>query len=655
MGESLPLKKDMIYLPNFIQENGGPRVGERFEMSMYGVDLDFTVAGATEEILMGAALNTIHRFYVSDETFDELARRMPEGRLTMLTLRLEDYNNADIFRSDFGQDMPQDGVMTTVSYLSARQARTTMSLVVAVFIAAFAVVLIIVCLIVVRFRINTDIEESMINIGAQKAVGYKSSQIVSSIVLQFGVITLIGGVAGMLIGQALVPVIANILRAQIALVWQPGFNAKSAAISLALVLATVLLITALSARRIKKLHPLTALRGGLSTHSFKKNALPLSRARGPLSLLLALKQLAQNKKQAVMTGVIMAAVSVAAVMCITLYYSMNVNAEGFVRGFFGEVADASFILKDSKDGEAFVQNMERHDNVRKIFGFEDSTFALKIDGTDNHPSAVEDCAMLEGNMLLEGVYPRHDNEIALGAPAARVLEKGAGDMVTVECDGNGIEKQYMVTGVVQYTSHNGFNGVITGEGLRRLKPDFAFTGYAVYVENGVDADAFIEDVKRAEGDIFMSAGSPFENVGGMISSMGGILTIVAAGIVAATVCVVILALFMLIKTTILRRRRELGIQKALGFTTPQLMNQIALGLTPPIFAGIIAGAVIGCVGFNPMLAAMMSSLGIVKASLPIPMDWLLVACAALAALTYAISLLIAYRIRRISAYALVSE
>ena len=112
---------------------------------------------------------------------------------------------------------------------------------------------------------------------------------------------------------------------------------------------------------------------------------------------------------------------------------------------------------------------------------------------------------------------------------------------------------------------------------------------------------------------------------------------------------------MVIRTTILRRRREFGIQKAVGFTSMQLMNQIALNLTPSILLGVVIGAVAGFYGFNPMMGVFMSGMGIVKVDLPSPPDQITVVCLALVAMAYAVSLLIALRIRKISAYALVSE
>jgi len=114
-------------------------------------------------------------------------------------------------------------------------------------------------------------------------------------------------------------------------------------------------------------------------------------------------------------------------------------------------------------------------------------------------------------------------------------------------------------------------------------------------------------------------------------------------------------LYLVIKTTIIRKRRELGIQKALGFTTLQLMNQIALSLSPSIILGAALGAAGAYVFFNPLMEAVMGGMGISQSTLLVPVSWVVVPSAVLVVLAYAISMLIAVRIRKISAYALVSE
>ena len=51
----------------------------------------------------------------------------------------------------------------------------------------------------------------------------------------------------------------------------------------------------------------------------------------------------------------------------------------------------------------------------------------------------------------------------------------------------------------------------------------------------------------------------------------------------------------------------------------------------------------------------MGGMGIVQVSLPVPLDQTIVTCAALTVLAYLVSMAIAWRIRKISAYTLVSE
>jgi putative ABC transport system permease protein len=65
----------------------------------------------------------------------------------------------------------------------------------------------------------------------------------------------------------------------------------------------------MSARRIKKLNPIVALRGGIITHSFRRNHVPLDKPKGSLPFVLAIKLMLQNMKQSIMVGIIFTVVS----------------------------------------------------------------------------------------------------------------------------------------------------------------------------------------------------------------------------------------------------------------------------------------------------------------------------------------------------------
>ncbi|MCL2518448.1 MAG: ABC transporter permease [Oscillospiraceae bacterium] len=652
VGESLPFEGDAIYIPYFMMLSGGYRIGDAYKLNLSGTELNFTIAGGIEEIMFGAQMNTIYRFYIPEERYNEFKTQFPANDLTLISARLKNVDDTVFMQADYNKAVSNEGLYYDFIYDNAKQARTMIPVVAAIIVTVFAILLLIISLIVIRFRINNSIEENMTNIGVQKAVGYRSVQIVLAIVLQFGLVAVIGGTMGIAISLAIIPAIMKILEPMIALVWNPGFDIFSMAVSIVSALLLVILTAFISAQRINKLHPLIALRGGITTHSFRKNVFPLDKTFGPLDLLLALKQLVRNKKQAATICIIVAAVTMASVAGLAFHYNMSGGQNNFANALLGEMPDVNFMLKDADYGEELKQKMLARPEVRKAFGFETGVMIL-VDETGISTIIAEDCSQLEGQLIVEGRFPKHSNEIALGPAILKVAGKKVGDTVTVKS--GEIERDYIVTGVSQYMNSNGFNGIITGEGMAVVQPEYKFFGYNAYLHEGSDVKKFIENVEAAEGDIFESIMDIKDNLSVVMDSMNGIFAAVAVGIAAVTVLVVILVLYIVIKTAILRRRNELGIQKALGFTTFRLMNQIALNMTPVILIGVVIGAGAGYFGLNPMVTALTGGMGIVKVNLPVPVDLTVIICAVIVILAYIVSIAVSWRIRKISAYSMIIE
>jgi putative ABC transport system permease protein len=189
-----------------------------------------------------------------------------------------------------------------------------------------------------------------------------------------------------------------------------------------------------------------------------------------------------------------------------------------------------------------------------------------------------------------------------------------------------------------------------------VQPDYIFDQIYVYLNRGTaESSEFIKSVEASEGDIFASAVDITEIIEVQFGSFGDIFAAVAAIILAITVIIVILVLYLVIKTAILRRKREFGIQKAIGFTTLQIMNQLAFNFMPIISIGVVLGGIGGFFGLNPVFVAMVSGMGMAKTDFSAPIAWSVMVCAALIILAYGVSMLIAWRIRKISAYSLISE
>ena len=660
IGDSLPLTGDAIYLPYFMALMGGYELGDPVKLTFLETDLHFTFAGSTEESLFGAMVGILWRFYVSDEIFYELQEQFPDHNHTLLLARMDNlddvtYLTAAYLEKIIDLDHTPDTQMIlsfTFNHEMARANGILFPLMVGVVLTAFAIILLTVSLVVIRFRINNSIEEGMTNIGTLKAIGYRNSQIVTSMLLQFGVIALMGGVAGILISQAVLPLVISLLGPTFPLPWIPGVDLLMKLVVLVLVLVSVLCFSLISTKRIYKLYPLVALRGGLVTHSFKKNQMPLDKFSGPLALLLASKDLLQSKKQAFAIGLIITAISFATTSGLAVHYSISVEQNKFIGLLVGEIFDISVTITEADAGAAFVERTQARPEVRAITGFT-SGMILAVDETIIFAQVVDDIEALAGGSIVDGRFPKHNNEVALANGAMRVLNKGIGDWVTVRS--GGYEQEYLITGLIQGFENGGMFGMINGEGIARVQPGFAFDSFHIYLTEGVEASAFAEVIRTEEVDILNNLVIFNETMETVVDVTGGVFGAVTVVILIVTAIIIVVTMYLVIKTTILQRRRELGIQKALGFTTLQLMNQISLNLTPAILLGSVIGAMSAYFGFSSIFVALARGMGVVQVNISPPFGWTVILCIAMILLAYVVSMLVAWRIRKISTYALISE
>lgn len=201
----------------------------------------------------------------------------------------------------------------------------------------------------------------------------------------------------------------------------------------------------------------------------------------------------------------------------------------------------------------------------------------------------------------------------------------------------------------------GMNASIRRDAFLKLNPDFKQQSLQIYLNKNSKSDVFINKLKSDYGDS-ISATVDMDKT--LEQGMGTYLSIVSKlgiGMMVITLVVVILVLYFVINSSVIRKKRELGIQKAIGFTTFQLMNQLSLGFLSPIMIGVLLGSAAGITLTNPFMSVAMSAMGIMKANFIIMTSWITLLGVALVIVSYFTSMLITYRIRKISAYALVSE
>jgi hypothetical protein len=95
---------------------------------------------------------------------------------------------------------------------------------------------------------------------------------------------------------------------------------------------------------------------------------------------------------------------------------------------------------------------------------------------------------------------------------------------------------------MQFANNNGFNILVTQEGMQELYSSFVFSYLCVYLKDGTETKAFTENLREIEGEIIRGTFLGQETIDNGVEGYGEIFAIVAAGIVAVTALIVVIVL-----------------------------------------------------------------------------------------------------------------
>jgi putative ABC transport system permease protein len=663
VGEHLPVESDemSIYLPSIFRESGNYNLNDNFliHLPANNKKLDFTIKGFIEDIYFSSMETRALGIYLPHDTFVMVSDLLGESHDAVLI-----YANLKEINKDIEIGIKELTGLEATTYSSnlsnlllsfdieiIETSRVLMAFIMAVMVIAFAFIIVAVCLIVVRFRISNSIEEDMAKIGSLKAIGYTSRQIILSIVLQFVLIALTASILGIILSYMTTPIISDVFAQQSGIKWIQGFDLYISTMSLGLIIIIVMLIAYISSRKIKRLNPIVALRGGIITHNFKKNHLPLEHSRGNISFFLAIKNLLQNKKQGIMITIIMFAVSFTGVFAVVMFYNTTVDTKAFNETPGIELSNVVLSLKTDTDHDRIKEEVINMEGVRKAQYIDD--VMVVVNKYEVRAFVMEDYGAKETDTIYEGRYPKHANEIAIAGHLAKMLNKDIGDSISVEY--SGVKEDYLITGFTQGTFMGGINASIRRDGFIKINPNYKEQSLQIYLDKDYDAGILSKKLEGLYKEEKLAITDMDYEIGVGAGVYTDIVSKVGITILVVTIAVVILVLYFVINSSIIRRKRELGIQKAIGYTTYQLMNQISMGLLPSTIIGVVIGCLVSATKSNAIMSLVQRGMGIMKANYVVVPLWIIEFAILLIVVSYITSILLTYRVRKISAYALITE
>lgn len=710
--ESDEVIEDPIYVPYFFKGNGY-QIGDLVEFTHRGTVYAYHIAGYFETTWFGSLVSSMVLFYLPDDAYKEIYQSLGGGQI--ISARLYEFDQTAGLKKDFKEDtglIVEAGGRDVISYdaefLEMQSISVMIPKILTAIMLAFSIVIFAIIILVIRFRVYSHMEDNMRNMGVLGAVGYTGVQIRWLLLFEYLLAAVLGVVPGILASYGFVSVMGNFISGFMGVTWMSGIHLGIDFSCFAVVIVLVFLITYFFSRKLQKLSPVAALRGGVGSHSFRRNYLPLAKKILPVSLQLACKGMAANIRQYLMIAFILAGVSAAAALSLLFYSNMSGENSVLYKAMGFEKANVLVQVARHQDIYEFEQELKEMEGVRKTSFF--YATSGEIEGQAITTYVAEEFDQLETIHVYEGSFPKYDNEIVLTKSVAKSYGKEIGDTILFTV--NGVTGEYLICGYTQTVNNAGRMGIIRLDGIRRLNPSFEITEVNVYLEEGYPAAEFINQLEekyqilspdqtpdlsnmtsqeraqyKAEekitnllsmygvdsadyslsvnGEVVFSGSSSayqIERIDNMeqlietsIGSFIAMAAVLAFAILSGTLFITALILFLVIRYMILKRRQEFGVMKSLGYTSAQLRVQIALGFLPASALGLLAGCVFAGAALNPALNILLQPLG--ASNLDFFSNPLVLGMMFLGLLLYVflIALLSSGKIKKITAYELFTD
>lgn len=641
-----------IYMPMLYQSDE-IAVGKEIEVTIGSRKMTYTVCGFFNSVMAGSHNCSLCAMILTEDKYQELQEAGCAPLATLCSVRLHERSEGEdyeaMLRNALSAQYPSARIVSN-TYALVAQSRYISQMICSAVISAMAFFILLIALVVVSSNIINYVQENIQNLGALKAVGYTSRQLVGSLLLQFLLPTLTVAAAGIGISYVVFPFVNTMMFSQTGIPYTVHFLPVPLLATLSISCGAVALVVWLSSRRIKKLEPIAALRQGIRAHNFKRSHIPLNKARMPLHAALALKTTLSSMKYNLTVCITMLVLSLVVVFSGVMAENMIVDTTPFLNLIVGETSDSCINVNAAYE-EAFLREMEKDARVEDVYLYH----SIEVQHQDGIALAANICDDFSKagnqNVVYEGRFPKYENEIAIAGKYASENGLEIGDEVAVTA--NGKQAAYLISGFTQISNNLGKDCLLTRAGYERLGV-LQNTSYYLNLADGVDIDAFHSEVKEQFGNEINTTVNVNALIGVTTSVYITLMTIIVISILVLSAIVIAFVLYLLVRIMVGNKKQDYGILKALGFTTGQLILQTALSFMPSVICSTIAGITACCLIINPLIALFLNSIGIVKCTFTVPVGLIAAMAAGLILFAFITVCLLALKIRKITPRALLT-
>lgn len=584
----------------------------RFPIARAGRDLVLTVKGFYEDPFMGSSMIGMKGFLISegdyigagqviqDSGIDALARNgamlhiFPEEGSSLTVSELNSLLNESTGLPQYTEFIHSAG--SIAGFMLVLQNAFCGLLI------AFVTVLLVVVMVVLGHSINSAVEADYVNMGILKTVGFTGGMLRRIQMIQYLSVILAGMMAGGILAVPLSRFVSSATLTTTGIRIPANMPIGPFLLAFGAIVLVLAGFIALKSGKINEVAPMKAIRGEtLDANGDNGDAgtgLPIR--KNQLELRLALRQLTAGKRR------------YAGACLVALFLVFFASMTGRLDSWLGADGKGMMEAFNPADHDIGVQIFgaysvrEAENTIRSYTGITDTYLlampGVSVNGIDYTANVISDPERFH---LIEGVTSMAEDEIVLTEFVASDLGVSIGDTVTVQADmGSGV---YTVSGIYTCANDMGDNVGLSREGYLKIGQDSPELWCCHYfLADPSQKTAVTHALQEAYGGDVHVHENTWPGLFGIISAMRALMVFQYG-----MVMVFILIVTVMTGSRILSaEKRDIGILKALGFTSGQLRMAFALRFGLAAVPGAVIGTGLAAMLTDPLVSKVMKMAGI---------------------------------------------
>ena len=663
-----PPENGEIYLPQAMRANENIAIGDTITATFGQQEFGFRVKGFIEEPVCGSAFIPIKAGYICKEDMDSLTAFIEQGAITHPAMMFHLYSFVYIFKAD-DCDLTDNRFASAInretpigSYASGIMTRTDSihyqdllpDIILNIFLS-FVIILTVIVFVVMSNSISSGIDLNFTDLGILKAQGFDDIDLKCVFLVQYILAEVIGAVAGIFMSLPVIKYLPKVFEPIVGIKISGGIDIiRSISVIVAILLLSAAFILIVSGK-IGKISPVKAVNGGRGDVFFDSRInVPVTGKA--LSVSLAFRQFTSGMRRYA-ASVAIASMLVFFLMTMTgmTDATTSENARKAMGGTNENITVEFTVPEYTEEYASDVWKQLEH--TEKII--EEYTVIKERCRTSNEYMLLDGeklyCRICEDEdcfTAVKGRVPKYANEIAVGQVYAEDMGYKIGDKLEVSYrDSKG---DFVITAFCAGTQDTGRFFAMSGDAGRTLSENICpvLAGYEL-----AEPDKAEEICERLREELPEDCTVTLHEHGDskdskMISQAASairvVIYIISAVFTFAAVTMVCTRIFAHEKT-------DIGIYKALGFSSGSLRLQFALRFLIVALTGIVIGTALSLSFSEKLLSYMLRSMGIANFVIDYRFATVFMPIAATALGFFVFAYITAARIKKVEIRTLITE